>query len=112
MIPTYFPSGEAIVGLVTNGYKTCPGFGSASLAAKVCAPGNNASVASPVTAAGNSPIGVKRLEVWGDGKKVCQKLGDHLNKRIVLSAGKHRIAVIAVDQYVGTSTSAVYVTVP
>lgn len=114
VIPSYFPDGEAIVGLVTNGYKTCPGLGSGSLAAKVCAPANNVTVSSPVlvTAAGNSPIGVKRLEVWVDGKKVYQKLGDHLNKRIALSAGKHQIGVVAVDQYVGTAKKVVYVTVP
>lgn len=114
VIPSYFPDGEAIVGLVTSGFKTCPGLGSASLAAKVCAPVNNASVSSPVlvTAAGNSPIGVKRLEVWVDGKKIYQKLGDHLNKRIALAKGKHRISIVAVDQYVGTASKVVYVTVP
>jgi hypothetical protein len=113
MIPSFFPSGEAIVGLVTNGYKNCAGLSSASLAAKVCAPANNATVSSPVLvrAAGNSPIGVKRLEIWVDGVKTYQKLGDQLNKKIVLSPGKHRVAVVAVDKYVGTSTTAETVTV-
>ncbi len=112
--PSYFPApGEVIVGLVTSGSKNCTGLGSANLASKICAPASNASVSSPVlvTAAGNSPIGVKRLEVWVDGKKTYEKLGNQLNKKITLSSGKHRIAVVAVDQYVGSVSTAEYVTV-
>jgi hypothetical protein len=113
VIPSYFPSGEAIVGLASNGYKNCTGLGSASLAAKICTPLNNASVTSPVLvrAAGNSPLGVKRLEIWVDGVKVYQKLSDQLAKRITLSPGTHRVTVVAVDKYVGTSSKVEYLNV-
>ena len=112
-IPSFFPGGEGDVGLATSGYKNCPGASSASLNAKICAPANNAAVASPVliTAAGNSPIGVQRLEVWVDGKKVYQKLGDQMNKRIAMTSGQHRITVVAVDKYVGSSSTVEYVNV-
>ncbi len=112
--PSYFPApGEVIVGLASNGSKNCAGLGSALLASKICAPANGASVSSPVlvTASGNSPIGVKRLEVWVDGKKVYQKLGDQMNKKITMSAGKHRVTVIAVDKYVGTASTVENITV-
>ena len=111
--PSYFPSAEVEVGLGTNAPKTCPGASSASLNAKVCAPANNAKVSSSflVTAAGNSPLGVKRLEVWVDGKKVYQKLGDHLNKKITVATGKHRLVIVAVDKYLGTSSTVENITV-
>jgi hypothetical protein len=114
VIPTYFPApGEVIVGLVTNGSKNCAGLGSASLAAKICTPTSSATVTSPVLlrAAGNSPIGIKRLEIWVDGVKTYQKLGDQLAHKLTLSAGRHRITVIAVDKYVGTASTVEYVTV-
>jgi hypothetical protein len=97
----------------TAGYKTCPGVGSATLHAKICAPANNANVSTSflVTAGGNSPVGVQRLEVWVDGKKVYEKLGDQLNKKLTLTTGKHRLAVVAVDKYVGTSSTVEYVNV-
>ncbi|ABF41275.1 Integrin-like protein [Candidatus Koribacter versatilis Ellin345] len=113
VVPEYFPSSEVNVYLATSGYKNCTGANSAALHAKVCAPANNATVSSPVliTAAGNSPIGVQRLEVWVDGKKVYQKLGDQMNKRIPMTTGRHRVAVVAVDKYIGTSSTVEYVNV-
>jgi hypothetical protein len=113
VIPVYFPSSFVAVGMQTAGYKTCPGVGSATLHAKICAPANNANVSTSflVTAGGNSPVGVQRLEVWVDGKKVYEKLGDQLNKKLTLTTGKHRLAVVAVDKYVGTSSTVEYVNV-
>ncbi len=107
VLPEYFSDSEVVVELATSGFKNCSGTSSASLRSKICAPANNATVSSPVlvTAAGNSPIGVQRLEIWVDGKKVYQKLGDQLNKRITLSAGQHRLVVVAVDKYVGTAST-------
>jgi hypothetical protein len=113
VIPQYFPDGEVDVMLTSSGYTNCPGVSSASLNAKICAPANDATVSSPflVTAAGNSPIGVQRLEIWVDGKKIYQKLGDQLNKRISLSSGQHRLVVVAVDEYIGSSSAVEYVNV-
>lgn len=113
VVPVFFPNPFVLVGYQEDGYKNCPGVSSASLNAKVCAPANNANVSSSflVTAGGNSPIGVKRLEVWVDGKKMYQKLGDQMNKKITLSSGRHRLVVVAVDKYVGTASTAEYVNV-
>ncbi len=114
VLPEYFPAPpEMVVELAASGSKNCAGASSASLKAKICAPANGATVSSPVlvTAAGNSPIGVQRLEIWVDGKKAYVKLGDQLNKSITLSAGQHRLVVVAVDKYVGTSSTVENVTV-
>ena len=113
IIPQFFPDGEVDVMLATTGPKNCPGVNSASLNAKICAPADGATVSSPflVTAAGNSPIGVQRLEIWVDGKKVAQKLGDQLNKRIPLSSGQHRLVVVAVDKYIGNASAVEHVNV-
>lgn len=113
IIPSYFPEADLIIGLASNGYKNCGGLGSANLAAKICTPAANATVTSPVLvrAAGNSPIGVKRLEIWVDGVKQYQKLGDQLAHKLTLSSGSHRITVVAVDKYHGTSSKVEYVNV-
>jgi hypothetical protein len=70
-------------------------------------------VSSPLLlrAAGNSPAGVNQLQVWIDGKKQYVKWGDQLAKKFTLSAGTHRIAVVANDKYVGSATTAINVTV-
>ncbi|ABF41274.1 Integrin-like protein [Candidatus Koribacter versatilis Ellin345] len=112
-IPSFFPGGEGDVGLATSGYKTCTGVSSASLNAKFCEPQGDAN-ATPsfyVMAGGDSPLGVQRLEIWVDGKKIYQKLGNQLYKKITLSAGRHRLVVVAVDKYVGTASAAEYVNV-
>ena len=56
-------------------------------------------------------FGVQRLEVWIDSVKKYQKWNDQLAKKFTLSAGTHRIAVVAVDAYKGTATKAITVTV-
>jgi hypothetical protein len=98
--------------IAESGYVNCPPPGSATLAAKMCVP-NTASAASPllVRASGNSPLGVRRIEVWIDGKKAAQKLGSQFVKRFTLSVGTHRIAVVAVDKYLGTATTVRNVTI-
>jgi hypothetical protein len=113
IIPRNFPDGEVDVTLATTGPRNCPGVNSGVLRAKFCAPLDGATVTSPflVTAAGNSPIGVQRLEIWVDGKKVSQKLGDQVNKRISLSPGQHRLVVVAVDKYVGHASAVEHVNV-
>jgi hypothetical protein len=102
------------VGIRTGGRKNCPPPNSANLAAKICGISNGAIVTSPllVKASGNSPAGVNQLQVWIDGKKRYVKWRDQLAKQFILSSGKHRIAVVANDKYIGHATTAVNVTIP
>jgi len=102
------------IGIQTGGYKNCPPPNSAKLAAKICGIFNGATVSSPLLlrASGNSPAGVSQLQVWIDGKKQYIKWGDQLAKKFTLNSGTHRIAVVANDKYIGSSTTAVNVTVP
>lgn len=102
------------VGIQTGGYKNCPPPNSAKLAVKICGISNGATVSSPLLlkASGNSPAGVNQLQVWIDGKKQYIKWGDQLAKKFTLNSGKHRIAVVANDQFIGSATAAVSVTVP
>lgn len=76
-----------------------------------CSPFANQTVARTFTvaAAGNSPAGTTRLELWIDGKKRTEALGDQLRSSVTVAAGRHRVAVVAVD-ISGTTTSAVSVT--
>ena len=106
--------GGAMVALQTGGYKNCAPPNSAKLAAKICAPVTGSTAGSPVLirAAGNSPAGVIQLQVWIDGVKKAVKWHDQLANKFSLSSGKHRIAVVATDKYLGTASTAVYVTVP
>ena len=101
------------IGIQTGGWKNCAPPNSAKLAAKICGVSNGATVSSPVLlrAAGNSPAGVNQLQVWIDGKKQYVKWGDQVAKKFTLSAGQHRIAVVANDKYVGSATTAINVTV-
>jgi len=107
-------AGGALVALQTGGYKNCAPPSSAKLAAKICAPVTGSGTGSPVLvrASGNSPAGVIQLQVWIDGMKRAVKWHDQLANRFTLSSGRHRIAVVATDRYIGTTTAAVYVTVP
>ncbi|HEY0564460.1 MAG TPA: VCBS repeat-containing protein [Terriglobales bacterium] len=98
--------------VATNGSVNCAPPSSAHLAANICMP-SAASAASPllIRGSGNSPLGVKRVEIWIDGKKAAQKLDNQIGKRFTLAPGTHRIAVVAVDKYLGTATTAKNVTV-
>jgi hypothetical protein len=62
-----------------------------------------------VSASGNSPAGISRVELWIDGKKRTEALGDQLRASVTVTAGRHRIAVVIVDTN-GTATHAVSVT--
>jgi hypothetical protein len=108
-----FGQTDVIVDLGQNGTPNCAPPRSNVLAAKICSPGTSVgSTTFTVKASGNSPAGVKRLELWVDGSKRYQTLNDQLRKTLTLSAGTHRISVIAVDQYVGTAKTTEYVKVP
>jgi hypothetical protein len=102
------------IGIQSGGWKHCPPPGSANLAAKICGIKDGATVTSPVLveASGNSPAGVNQMQVWIDGKKQYVKWGEELAKRFTLSTGKHRIAVVANDKFIGTAKTIVNVTVP
>lgn len=104
---------EIIVGSNANAFTNCAPPSSAKLGVKICGPvaGSTLNGSALVKASGNSPAGVKRMEVWVDGTKKYEKWNDQINKRIAMSAGRHRIAVVAVDKYVGHATAAVYVNV-
>ncbi|HEY0565549.1 MAG TPA: VCBS repeat-containing protein, partial [Terriglobales bacterium] len=100
------------VKLARSGSINCAPPGSANLTAKICAP-TTTTAASPVLVrgSGNSPLGVQRMEIWIDGKKAAQKLEDQISKKFTLAPGTHRIAVVAVDKYVGAATTVKNVTV-
>jgi hypothetical protein len=112
-VQTFDPFAEVVVNLARTGaFTNCAPPGSGAVHAKICVPAGTA-VTSPVLvrASGNSPVGIKRLEVWIDGKKQTQRLNDQLARRFMLSPGTHRIAVVAVDKYRGTAVAARQVTV-
>ncbi len=92
----------------------CPPPNSSKLQAKICAPatGKTKSTAVAIRGSGNSPAGVQRLEVWIDGAKKGESWSDQLAQTYTLKAGTHKVTVVAVDKYVGTSKSSVSITVP
>jgi hypothetical protein len=101
------------IDLNTTPVVNCPPPGSNVLAAKICSPLPGSSPASVVVkASGNSPAGIERLEVWIDGVKKAQNWEDQLSKTFTLTAGTHKITVVAVDKYVGTAKTSVSITVP
>ncbi|HEY2236616.1 MAG TPA: VCBS repeat-containing protein [Candidatus Angelobacter sp.] len=101
------------VGLNQNGTPTCAPPPSNVLQAKICTPGSTTSSTTfTVKASGNSPLGIKRLELWVDGTKRAQILNDQLLKTLTLSAGTHRITIVAVNQYTGIAKTTRSVTVP
>ena len=104
---------EVIVGTNTNAFTNCAPPTSAKLRVKICGPvaGDTLRGSALVKASGNSPAGVKRLEIWVDGVQKHDKWSDQVNKRIALSPGRHRIAVVAIDKHVGRASAAVYVNV-
>jgi len=110
---SFWMDGSWQAAINTNAYTNCAPPSSANIAARICGPANGATVASPVLikGSGNSPLGVQRLEIWVDGVKKYEKWNDQVAKRIALSAGSHRITVVAVDQYKGTGKTSVTVNV-
>jgi hypothetical protein len=101
------------VALNTTPVVNCPPPRSGKLAARICSPTAGASPATfVVKASGNSPAGVQRVEVWIDGKKKAESCSDQLSKKFTLSAGTHKVTVVAVDKYTGTAKSSVNIMVP
>jgi len=102
LVPTWMGDGFTF-GVNTSANINCVPPDSSQLAAKICAPAPNSMVSNPitVTGAGSSPLGVRRLEIWVDGKKLTEELNDQIAKQITLSSGMHALSLVAVDQYLG-----------
>jgi len=97
-----------------NARTNCPPPNSSRLQAKICSPAANATVgaALTVTGAGNSPAGVKRMELWVDGKKRFEEWNDQLLATVSLKRGRHQIIVQAIDQDDSFVPTPIFVTVP
>jgi hypothetical protein len=102
---------ETAVAINTNSAVLCAPPSSSALHAKICAPGSSSTVSKTFTVrgSGNSPAGVKRLELWIDGTKRATAWNDQLKATVTVSAGQHRVAIVAVDQFKGTVTKAISV---
>jgi len=104
---------EGVVHILKNNNAAvnCTPPSAATLAVHFCSPLANQTLARTftVSVAGNSPAGTTRLELWIDGKKKTEALGDQLRGSVTVAAGRHRIAVVAVDIN-GKATNAVSVT--
>ena len=102
--------------LVTNdnARTNCPPPDSSRLQAKICSPAANATVGTTltVTGSGNSPAGVKRMELWVDGKKRFEEWNDQLRATISLTQGRHQVIVQAIDQDDSFKPTPIFVTVP
>lgn len=97
-----------------NAQTNCAPPNSSRLAARICSPTPNATVPATLTvkAAGNSPAGVKRMELWVDGRKRFEEWNDQLRTTVSLAPGKHRLVVEAVDQNDSFAPRVIFVTVP
>ncbi|MFL6310540.1 MAG: FG-GAP-like repeat-containing protein [Terriglobales bacterium] len=97
-----------------NAQTNCPPPNSSRLQAKICSPAANATVGGTltVTGSGNSPAGVKRMELWVDGKKRFEEWNDQLRATVSLTPGRHQIIVQAIDQDDSFKPAPIFVTVP
>jgi hypothetical protein len=107
------PSNGSFAGFMlnANAAPNCPAPGSQAVSIAVCSitPATNAIT---VKASGNSPNGVKRLELWVDGKKLTQAFNDQINARVSVAAGTRRVTIVAVDLYDAIVKKTMTVTVP
>jgi hypothetical protein len=97
-----------------NARTNCPPPDSSRLQANICSPAANAAVGATLTVAGsgNSPAGVKRMELWVDGKKRFEEWNDQLLATVSLTPGRHQIIVQAIDQDDSFVPAPIFVTVP
>jgi hypothetical protein len=111
IIPENMPS-DVLLEINNNAAVTCAPPGSGSLHAKFCAPAANATVPLTFTVkgSGNSPAGVARIELWVDGKKRTEMWNDQIKATVTVAAGKHRVALVAVDKFGAHSSSGINVT--
>ena len=104
-----------MININTTNASNCPPPGSGKLAAKICSPAAGSTTSSTsvtVRGSGNSPAGVQRLEIWIDGTKRGLRWADQIKETFTLSAGTHRVTVVAVDLYEGTASTSESITVP
>lgn len=76
----------------------------------VCGLASGQTIASPFTfqAAGNAfNDTVKRMELWIDGQKVGQNLGDQLNVSATVSQGTHTAGFVVVDSFDNVASESV-----
>jgi hypothetical protein len=116
MIVTTFgqpPSNSSFTAFLINpnAAPNCPAPGSQKVSVAVCSitPTTNAIT---VKASGNSPNGVKRLELWVDGKKLAQAFNDQINVRVSVASGTRNVTIVAVDLYDAIFKKKMTVTVP
>jgi hypothetical protein len=102
---------QAIFVLNLNAAPNCPAPSSRTVSVSVCSL-KVATNAVTVKASGNSPNGVKRLELWVDGKKLTQAFNDQISARVSVAAGTRRVTIVAVDQYDALFKKAMIVKVP
>jgi hypothetical protein len=93
---------------ISDGTPAC----SATSGVVICSPANNSAVSTqmPITAAATSATGISNMQVWVDGQKKYQVNGGNLDTSISLSAGSHRIAVVALDMNGSMYKQTIYVT--
>jgi hypothetical protein len=105
------PANSSWVLLNTSAAVTCTPPGSGTLSVHLCSPGSGATVAKTFTvkAGGNSPAGVSLMQLYIDGRKSFELWNDQLKRSVTVSAGKHRVAIVAVDRFGKRVTKAVYV---
>jgi hypothetical protein len=83
-----------------NSAKNCTPPSPAHLAVRFCSPTiSQVTAGQPfrVSAAGDSPAGVKRLELWVDGRKVFETWDYQMRTWITVGPGTHRMEIVAVD---------------
>jgi hypothetical protein len=106
-------AGDTSIAVNTTPATNCPPPPSNKLAARICSAGKGSTSSSILLkGSGNSPAGVQRMEIFVDGVKKTEAWADQIARQIILSAGTHTVTLIAVDQYKGTASTRVTVTVP
>jgi hypothetical protein len=109
-----FGATPATVVLLNSGSATvCAAPSSANLAARICAPSSQpGSDTITVLASGNSPTGVRRVELWIDGKKKYDSPDDQLQFKLTLAPGTHKLEIGAVDKFGAVAKTKRFVAVP
>jgi hypothetical protein len=113
MVAADWMSAGAWVAINLNGTPNCAPPGSDTTRAKICTVTASGTPGTYVVkASGNSLAGIKRLELWVDGRKKYEVLNDQMQYRVALAPGTHHIVAVAVDKYVGTSKTEKVVSIP